>query len=146
MEIMFNEWFPQLFSNSWGSFDGVTLFGKISKTLISAIEYGWFLHIVLFSDFSWLCGVAFLFNIPKSRYYFFKAGIFFIFLCIYFWRRLATFIYFHEMTDLGIFFLKNTKFLHWNFYLIWLEKTKYFAMSCKMKLEFQIFYKLIITT
>ena len=42
-------------------------------------------------------------------------------------------------------FLKNTKFLRWNFYLIWSEKTKYFAMSCKMKLVFQIFYKLIIT-
>ena len=145
MEIMFNEWFPQLFFNSWGSFGGVTLFGKISKTWISAIEYGWFLHIVLFSDFSWLCGVAFLFNIPKSRYYFFKAGIFFYFPLHLFLTSNGD-IYLFPWNDWPWdSFLKNTKFLRWNFYLIWSEKTKYFAMSCKMKLVFQIFYKLIIT-
>ena len=127
MEIMFNEWFPQLFSNSWGSFDGVTLFGKISKTLISAIEYGWFLHIVLFSDFSWLCGVAFLFNIPKSRYYFFKL-VFFFYFPLHLFLTSTGDIYLFPWNDWPWdFFLKKYKVFTLKFLFDMIRKNKIFC-------------------
>ena len=132
--------FHNYFLTHEGPLVGLLCLEKFQKHWFQPLSFNissWFLHIVLFSDLSWLCGVAFLFNIPKSWYFFY----------------FPLHLFLTSNGDIYLFpwndwpwdsFLKNTKFLRWNFYLIWSEKTKYFAISCKMKLVFQIFYKLII--
>ena len=102
--------FHNYFLTHEGPLVGLLCLEKFQKHGFQPLSMVGFSTFYLFQILADCVELHFYSTFRKADIIFFKLVFFFIFLCIYFWRRMATFIYFHEMTDLGIFFKKYKVF------------------------------------